>query len=186
MAAVAGERGYLQTHVSDVLERSGASRRTFYRYFSNREECFLAAYDAIVADLTGLLGEPATADCGGLEGMWKGALRDRLDAIMRHFAAWPAHARLLVIEASCAGPPGIERHERTLAQLAQRLAACPAWLPEHCAQLERGDMAQVALGAVLRLVRMRLVAGDNEALIALTPILTELLTRTALSRTVPA
>jgi AcrR family transcriptional regulator len=37
------QRGYAATRVSDVLERTGISRRTFYAHFANREECFFAA-----------------------------------------------------------------------------------------------------------------------------------------------
>jgi AcrR family transcriptional regulator len=181
MVAVSGERGYLQTHVGDVLERSGASRRTFYRHFANREECFLAGYDAIVADLVRLLDEAGRASCDGENGVWDRPLRERLEAILRHFSQWPAHARVLLIEVSCAGPRGLERDERTHAALAAQLAACPNWLPGRCDSLGREEVAQLAIGAALRLVRVRLLAGEREALVALAPVLTLLLTRTALS-----
>jgi AcrR family transcriptional regulator len=147
MVAVSGERGYLQTHVGDVLERSGASRRTFYRHFANREECFLAGYDAIVADLVRLLDEAGRASCDGENGVWDRPLRERLEAILRHFSQWPAHARVLLIEVSCAGPRGLERDERTHAALAAQLAACPNWLPGRCDSLGREEIAQLAFGA---------------------------------------
>jgi AcrR family transcriptional regulator len=175
MAATAGERGYCETRVSDVLERSGVARRTFYRHFSNREDCFLAAYEAIVGDLERLLngarfdGSP-----------WEGDVEQALARVLEHFAAWPAHARVLLIEVLCAGPRGLERHERTIAGLAARLAACPRWLPGSCHALEREGIAQAALGAILRMVQIRLLAGEAEGLGALAPVLAGLLARTAL------
>src|SRR4051794_31061826 len=46
MAEAASERGYVNTVVSDVVERAGVSRKTFYEHFTDKEECFLASYDA--------------------------------------------------------------------------------------------------------------------------------------------
>ncbi|MGH2911057.1 MAG: TetR family transcriptional regulator [Solirubrobacteraceae bacterium] len=45
MFDVAGERGGVgSVSVADVVERSGVSRRTFYEVFSDREDCFRAAF----------------------------------------------------------------------------------------------------------------------------------------------
>ncbi len=45
-----GEKGYVATTVSEVVSRAGVSRKAFYQHFANKEECFLATYDAIVED----------------------------------------------------------------------------------------------------------------------------------------
>jgi AcrR family transcriptional regulator len=176
MAAAAGERGYAETRVSDVLERSGISRRTFYRYFTNREDCFLAAYDAIVSDLERLL------DGARFDGSpWESDVAQGLGVVLEHFAAWPAHARVLLVEVLCAGPRGLKRHERTIARLAARLAACPSWLPGSCDGLAREEIAQAALGAMLRVVQLRVLADETQALSGLAAVLAALLARTALA-----
>ncbi len=45
MLNAAAELGYLETNVQDVIDRAGVSRPTFYEHFSNKEDCFLAAFD---------------------------------------------------------------------------------------------------------------------------------------------
>jgi AcrR family transcriptional regulator len=39
-------KGYAATSVADVIALAGVSRRTFYEHFKDKEECFLASYDA--------------------------------------------------------------------------------------------------------------------------------------------
>ena len=45
MLNAAADLGYLETNVQDVIDRAGVSRPTFYEHFSNKEDCFLAAFD---------------------------------------------------------------------------------------------------------------------------------------------
>ena len=42
---------YGEMTVEDVIGVAGVSRRTFYEHFKNKEEAFLAAYDAVVEQL---------------------------------------------------------------------------------------------------------------------------------------
>lgn len=170
MVAVVGERGYVETRVSDVLARAGVSRRTFYTYFINREDCFFAAYDAVVADLASMLH-------GGAEDAAADGISARLQRVLDHFARWPAHARMLLIEVLATGVRGAERQEQTIAALADRLAACPDWRSVRCDSLNRHEQAQAALGAMLRMVQLRLVGDSGAGMLSLAPALTVLATR---------
>lgn len=49
MVQCCAERGASNVSVANVVERAGASRRTFYEIFADREECFLAAFDDAIA-----------------------------------------------------------------------------------------------------------------------------------------
>ena len=44
MASVVGERGYAATTISDVVRAASISRRTFYEYFQDKEDCFVETY----------------------------------------------------------------------------------------------------------------------------------------------
>src|SRR5215510_10299498 len=44
----AAELGYAEMSVEAITARAGVSRRTFYEHFKNKEDAFLAAYDALV------------------------------------------------------------------------------------------------------------------------------------------
>jgi AcrR family transcriptional regulator len=50
VAAVA-EHGYNATTVSSIVKSAGLSRATFYELFKGKEACFLAAYEATLANL---------------------------------------------------------------------------------------------------------------------------------------
>jgi AcrR family transcriptional regulator len=45
MADSVAAKGYPATTVADVIALAGVSRKTFYEYFEDKEDCFLAAYD---------------------------------------------------------------------------------------------------------------------------------------------
>ena len=45
MVEVSAERGAGNVTVAHIVERAGVSRRTFYELFSDREDCFLGAFD---------------------------------------------------------------------------------------------------------------------------------------------
>lgn len=170
MASLVSERGYVATRVTDVLRETGVSSRTFYSHFDNREACFFAAYEAIVSDLEALLDiGPNDRDEAGL------------GRVLHHFAIWPAHARVLLIEVLSAGPRGSRRHEQTMAMLAARLVACPGWQPGPCDSLERQEVAQAVIGAIVRIVQRRLAAGQARTLPELLPSLTMLTTRVGLA-----
>ncbi len=49
MLRAVSELGYRVTNVQDVIERAGVSRPTFYEHFSNKDDCFLAAFDTSAA-----------------------------------------------------------------------------------------------------------------------------------------
>jgi AcrR family transcriptional regulator len=157
MAVVVSERGYAQTRVSDVLDRTRVSRRTFYVYFANRDDCFFSTYDAIVADVSALLD----ATAGGLD--------DLLAGLLGYFARWPAQARVLLIDVLATGPAGAQLYEETMATFARRLSNCSCWQPGSCESLERIDLAQVFLGGMLRIVQQQLVTGGDASLAALLP-----------------
>lgn len=45
LAEVMTEKGYVATTVSDVIERAGVSRETFYQQFDSKRDCFEQAFD---------------------------------------------------------------------------------------------------------------------------------------------
>ena len=55
MVASVAEKGYEATTVADLVELSGVSRSAFYRTSSDKEECFLAACEALVEPTVGAI-----------------------------------------------------------------------------------------------------------------------------------
>jgi AcrR family transcriptional regulator len=109
MIDVVGEKGYAASTIVDVAARAGVSRNSFYEHFSSKQECFLATYDAIVAE--GLRRvQRAYLQAEGWPDRVTAAITAWLTAALEN----PAAARLSMVEIAAAGAAGIDRRERTL------------------------------------------------------------------------
>src|SRR4051794_37500083 len=49
MIEAVARHGYGATRVADVIALAGVSRRAFYELFADKEDCFLATHDIVVA-----------------------------------------------------------------------------------------------------------------------------------------
>src|SRR3954447_22598650 len=120
MASAVGEKGYGAVAVADVIARAGVSRKTFYEHFDNKEECFLAAYDAGVEVMLDAI-DAAIRDAapGGPLAIARAGTARYLETL----AANPAFARTFLIEVLAAGPRALERRAAVHARFAEQLAA---------------------------------------------------------------
>jgi AcrR family transcriptional regulator len=164
MLRAASELGYREANVQDVIERAGVSRPTFYEHFSNKEDCFLAAFDATAARLRDRVA--AAVRKGG------DSLRDRLRFGMEtllHFATTePDAARTLVVEARAANVEAAQRRDELLehfsgcidAQVRELLPDAPSYSPITAAGI---------VGGVEALLYSRLCKGELDDLDSLLP-----------------
>lgn len=167
LAESVAERGYAGAAVADVIERAGISRKTFYEHFSNKEECFLAAYDAGVAMVldaidhaVGAAPHPYAAAEAGMHA-YVSTLREHPDL-----------ARAFFVEVFGAGPRALARRERVLERFADQLegiyADAAAALPELPEQPPR-YVFRAAVGAVDELVTRELMKRGPSRLGGLEP-----------------
>lgn len=145
MASVVAEVGYEETTVELVLVEAGISRRTFYELFDDREDCFLATYDAAMGRVLTTVTD-AYLDCEDPERRIEHALETFLELL----AAEPELARMCVVEVFAAGPRARERRADAMDHLAK--------LVQHALSELRGDdkldrlSAQALIGAVHELI----------------------------------
>lgn len=92
-------RGYADTTVANVLALAGVSRRAFYELFDNKEDCFLATHDSVVARSRKL-----TLEAWGRERGWANRLHAGCKALLDDIAASPKGPRLALVDAFGAGP----------------------------------------------------------------------------------
>jgi AcrR family transcriptional regulator len=120
MAEAVGAKGYGPVAVADVIARAGVSRKTFYEHFDNKEECFLAAYDAGVELMLEAIDAAIrdAAASGPLAIARAGTAR-----YLETLAANPAFARTFLIEVLAAGPRALARRAQVHARFADQLAA---------------------------------------------------------------
>jgi AcrR family transcriptional regulator/DNA-binding MarR family transcriptional regulator len=148
--AVVGERGYEGMNARSVSERAGVSNRTFYACFSDREDCFLAAFNHAVDGLELEARAGWEAQLG-----WTARVRGSLAALLIALDREPALARLVFIEALSAGPRVLSRRAAVLEGLADVVdqgranAQAPTMLP--------GLVAEGVVGATFGVIHARLL-----------------------------
>ncbi len=116
MVHVAGSKGYRAVSVADVIAEADVSRTTFYKHFSDKQECFLAAYDRAI----GTILDAAETACGGGRN-WRDRAKEGLAAVVELLAAEPALARTAIVEISTAGADARRRHWTDLTRFAALL-----------------------------------------------------------------
>jgi AcrR family transcriptional regulator len=170
------ELGYPRATVGQITGRARLSRRTFYQMFANRDECFAAVLEELVATVGGELSG------AGIEGLpWRERVRTGVWTTLAFFDREPALARVCVVQTLRAGPLVLERREAVLARLA-------ALVDEGRLEGSRGEgctalTAEGLVGAAFAIVYSRLARGEREPL---TGLLGELLAMIVLPYLGPA
>jgi AcrR family transcriptional regulator len=169
LAAIAEEvaaNGYRATTITEVAKLASVSTRDFYGVFESKEECFLAAFDAVRDHLEGLL-TAATAD----EADWPHQVIATLRAALEFFAAEPALARLCLVE-SVSATPAIAIH------FCEAVQACAFALAHGRAELDDSNSLPQStedslIGGTVSLATRTILAGRTKRLPALLPDLVE-------------
>jgi AcrR family transcriptional regulator/DNA-binding MarR family transcriptional regulator len=155
-----GERGYEGVTVRSVVERAGVSNRVFYECFSDREDCFLAAFNHGVDGLEMEMRAGWDAQLG-----WTARVRGALAGLLLALDREPAVRRLVFVEALGAGPRVLARRARVLESLAvvvdqgRRNASAPERLP--------GLVAEGVVGGTFGVIHARLLELRPDPLIGL-------------------
>jgi AcrR family transcriptional regulator len=152
-AEVVGELGYGGMSVARITSRAGVSRRTFYDLFDDREACFLAVFEEVLARASSAARE-------GTAGMhaWRERVRAGLCALLVLFDEEPLLGSLVVVDALAAGPLVLERRARVLNRLT-------AIVDEGRTEMPSGEQpppltAEGVVGAVLAVVHARMLERE--------------------------
>lgn len=106
---VFAKRGYQSTTVDDLLAAGKVGVSNFYDLFEGKEDCFLAAYDEVLAAAR----ERIAAATSGRED-WPGRTYLGLRALIDFGLEHPLEARLALIEAQSAGEEALARYNGLL------------------------------------------------------------------------
>jgi AcrR family transcriptional regulator len=160
MVEVVAERGVARSTVAHVVACSGVSRRTFYELFSDREDCFLAAFEEAVERAAARV-LPAFERAEG----WLGQVRAGLRALLEFLDDEPGLGRLAVVDALGAGPIALERRARVIGVL---IDVVDRGRREHDATpgLKRFT-AEGIVGAVLAVLHARLTEPEPRPMVGL-------------------
>jgi AcrR family transcriptional regulator len=120
MTELVGRQGYEATTVPQVVSSARVSAATFYRFFTDKTDCFLAVCDEAVAEI---LDRLMAVDMGD----WLVALHRGVDVYLHWFQDQPALTRAYLLELPIAGAraaaqrdAAYDRFRTVFAELARR------------------------------------------------------------------
>jgi AcrR family transcriptional regulator len=165
LAAMIGavtEIGYNTLTVQNVLARAGISRPTFYEQFEDKEDCFLAAFDAAAGRMIERIEAVITA--GGPA--WRDRLRSAIAELLRFIGEEPMEARMVIVEARASSPAGLQRRD----ELLDRFAGCiDSLVREDLDDAPSAIAAAGVVGGIESVLYARLQKGETDELDALLP-----------------
>lgn len=168
IAEAIAEHGYSGTTIAHITRAAAVSRRTFYEHFSSKDECFVAAYDAVMKELR----ERVSAAFEEAE-EWPQAIRAGIAAMLEFLAAEPNLARLCMVEALVAGPAVVERYDAAIQSFVPYFQqGREGRSPEILARLSP-TTEEALVGGMVSLISRRIIAGKAEELEDLLPDLVE-------------
>lgn len=153
------ELGYAKTTIADIVLFARLSRRTFYAFFSGKEDCFLAAYDRGIERIA----RRVTAAASGEERPGP-QLSAGIAAFLELIAEDPGLARLCLVEVVAAGPAALERRERVIRAFARGMLEIARRHEQSTERELPATTAELVVGGLLQIVNARLIRGEVESL----------------------
>ena len=152
MIAAANRDGYAGANVSAVIDQAGVSRPTFYDYFADRDECFLAAitdsHERLERDVRIAVSDQPPED----------AVQATIGAILAFSSEEPARAHFLMSESMAGGPRALDARDHGIRELeriiedAHRKVAPTTPIPD--------VFPRILIGGIFRLLSSRLRRGE--------------------------
>lgn len=155
---------YRQLSAPQIAEEANVSMDVFFDLFADKDECFLAALDALGDELIELADDPALR-CSE---SWPRAVRRVMAELMSHLAEHPLYAHTIAALAFAAGPQAIERDRQLVRRLTSLLVA---GAPEPARSLIAADGIAGAIGHT---IRCQVASGQIQLLPAISDYLTYL------------
>lgn len=114
IAELVAEVGYPAVTIGAIATRAGVSRATFYDHFTNKEACYIAAYERFGDVLAARIAAAIPVDAGA----WTSLVDAALTAYLGTLDGDRAAARAFVLEIDGAGPLARAAGRRLYVQMA--------------------------------------------------------------------
>jgi AcrR family transcriptional regulator len=124
--ALAADRGYDAVTIIEIVTRAGTSKRAFYEYFTDKQDCLLQSFDTARS----MLIEVIVAEADAVEDPVE-RIRVGLRAYLAALADQPDFTRLFLSESLSAGT---ELNDRWIEALEQVAAVISDWRSQSRAQ----------------------------------------------------
>ena len=152
MVAIANSGGYASANVSAVIGEAGVSRPTFYEYFADKDECFLAALADVQERLAGEIRQAVESRAG------EHALQATIGALVGFASSEPAMARFLMSEAMAGGPRALDARDEWIGEIEEMIEEAHEQVPPATAIPDVSP--RIVIGGTYRLLASRLRRGE--------------------------
>jgi AcrR family transcriptional regulator len=165
-ATAVAEHGYNAVTITHITKAAAVSRRVFYANFESKEQCFLAAFEVVVAHVRELVGEAVESAPD-----WPHQAVAAAREVLAFLGSEPDLARLCLVESQSAGPAVAARFHDAVRELVP--------------PLERGrgersgerslppNTEDSTIGALVSLAGRKVAAGEADRLADLLPDFTQ-------------
>ncbi len=162
LAEAVAEHGYNAVTIGHITKAAKVSRRAFYAQFQSKEECFLAAFEVVVAHMRELITEAVDPIPD-----WPHRVVAGLRALLGFLASDPTLGRLCLVDSLTAGPAIAARFGEAIAGFRPLLEPGRA---ERRSPRPLPDSTEDSLiGALATLISRSIASGDAERLTTLLP-----------------
>lgn len=164
---VFAKRGYQGTTVDHLVAASHIGVGSFYERFANKEDCFLAVYERVVA-----AGRERLAAAVPAARPWPEQLAAVLAELLAIVEEEPFAARIALVEVQTAGARALAQHDRNLDEAAVLLrqgrehSAVPEELP--------ATLEFATVGGLTWFLQQRIAAGETTGATRLLPEVLEI------------
>jgi AcrR family transcriptional regulator len=151
---VAVREGYAAATIAQVISEAGVSRPTFYDYFSDKDDCFLAALADTHRDLLASVGE-TVASAAPEQGS-----QAAITALVGFAVTEPEKAHFLMNEPCAGGALALDARDAGITEIAQMIEQAHARVPTETAIADFSP--RLLIGTIYRLVASRLRHDERE------------------------
>jgi AcrR family transcriptional regulator len=152
MITAANRGGYARANVTAVIGEAGVSRPTFYDYFADKDDCFLAALADVQERLLAKVREAVEDE------RREHAMNATVRALVAFASSQPAMAQFLTNEPMAGGPAALDARDLGIAAIEQIIECRYGRLD--AAALVPDFSSRMLLGGVYRLLASRLRRGE--------------------------
>jgi len=168
LADAAAEHGYGATTVSHITRCAGVTRRVFYEHFAGKDECSVAAYESVMAELRERITMAAEE-----AGDWPHAVKAGIGAMLRFLVAEPNLARLAMVDAPAAGPVLLEQYDAAIEAFFPYFRLGHTGHPSAAPATLSPTLEKALVGGMVSVISSRIHEGKVAELEALLPDLVE-------------
>lgn len=165
MVREAAERGIRNVTVAHVVARSGVSRRTFYEAFSDRDDCFLAAFEETARNARQRIQRAYEEKEGS---SWSARVRAALTGFLGFLDSEPAAGRVLIVESLAAGAIAAQRRRHLTTELVNAFDSLRGQAEQSAGAQPSSLTTEGVIGGVLAVLYARLLESRCPPMVTLT------------------